>query len=440
MNILIFAKQKDIQMIKTLILTISIAAAIPASAQLTLSECQRLAHDNYPAIRQYRLTEQSRDYTVENAAKGWMPQVSLSARATYQSDVTQIPIRIPGIDMSGLGMSKDQYDASATVSQAIFDGGKIASAQRTARAEAEVSKTQTDVTLYSIRERVEQLFFGVLTIDVQSEQTQLLLNDLEISRRTVESLIRGGMASQTDADAISVERLQTEQRQGSLAAQRRSYLTMLGSFIGRELSGSTKLTTPLPSTPSPNPSTLIPNPAQRPELSMYDARLSLLNAHEKTLDTRLRPQIGAFLTGGYGRPGLNMLKDKFALYYKVGVSMTWNFGALYTRKNDKLRLATERQSVETERATFLLNNRLQRENAEGTLADLQQQITRDEEIVTLRERILATTRKKVSGGTETVNELLRKVNDVSRARLQKALHKVQLMREEQRLRTINGEL
>ena len=39
-----------------------------AQAQsLTLEECKQMAHDNYPAVKQYDLIELSRDYTLENA-------------------------------------------------------------------------------------------------------------------------------------------------------------------------------------------------------------------------------------------------------------------------------------------------------------------------------------------------------------------------------------
>lgn len=40
---------------------------------LTLDECQKMAHDNYPAIKQYGMVETLRDYNVSNATKGWLP-------------------------------------------------------------------------------------------------------------------------------------------------------------------------------------------------------------------------------------------------------------------------------------------------------------------------------------------------------------------------------
>ena len=59
-----------------------------AYAQITLEECQRKTQDNYPLVHQYGLVEKTKEYNLENAAKGYLPQFALLAKASYQSDVT----------------------------------------------------------------------------------------------------------------------------------------------------------------------------------------------------------------------------------------------------------------------------------------------------------------------------------------------------------------
>ena len=95
----------------------------------------------------------------------------------------------------------------------------------------------------------------------------------------------------------------------------------------------------------------------------------------------LRPNVGLFARGGYGNPGLNMLKDDFDAYYKVGVTLSWNFGSLYTWANDRRNIDIERQTVQSERDAFLFNTRLQTEMQSGAVDNLREQLRQDDEII-----------------------------------------------------------
>lgn len=61
-------------------------------AQLTLDECRRQAQANYPLVRRYGLIEKACEYDLSNAGKGYLPRFSLSGKATYQSDITRLPV------------------------------------------------------------------------------------------------------------------------------------------------------------------------------------------------------------------------------------------------------------------------------------------------------------------------------------------------------------
>ena len=402
-----------------------------AKAQtLTIEEAQQMARDNYPAIRQLGLTEQARDYTLQNAMKGWLPQVSVSGRATYQNKVTKLPIDVSQFGVDYDGLPKDQYDASVTVSQTIYDGGAIAANRRVASALADVQREQTNVTLYAIRERVNQLYFGILLIDEQLSQNLLLQDDLRLGLKTVESMERGGLANQTDIDAVKVEQIKTQQQEGSLRTMRQSYLRMLGTFVGKTLDTSTALQKPA------DENAVGAN--NRPELSLYFSQERLLDQRQKALNTRLMPTIEAFAQGGYGNPGLNMLGNGWDTYFRIGATVSWNIGALYTRKNDQRLLRNEREQIATARETFLFNTRLQSEQTNGQIENLRSQVVQDDEIIRLRESIRSRSERRVENGTETVNEMLRDINAVGEARQQRAIHEVQLLQEIYNLKTINN--
>lgn len=399
------------------------------AAQVTLEQCKEWAACNYPVIRQYDLVEQSRRFTVENAMKAWLPQVSVNGALSYQSDVTSLPVEVPGIDVPRLG--KDQYDVNITLSQQVYDGGAAYSAKRMAEAQGDVERGKVSVAMYDVNQRVDQLFFGVLVLDGQIAQVRVLQDDLSLSLSSVEAMVKGGVANQADVDAVKVELVKARLKETSLLTQRKTYMKMLSTFTGKDIGGGDSLVRPaMPS--------LLPTDNRRPELELYAAQNSLIDTKLKALDTGLRPHVGVYARGGYGNPGLNMLKDGFDTYYKVGLTLSWNFGSLYTRANDRRKLEAERQTVQSERDAFLFNTRLQTELQSGAIASLREQIRQDDEIITLRQRIREKAGQRVANGTETVNEMLRDINAVSDARLAKRLHEIQLLQEMYKVKHLNN--
>ena len=394
-----------------------------------MEQCKAWARDNYPVIKQYGLVEQSRRFTVENAAKAWLPQVSVSGTASYQSDVTTIPITLPGVDIPTL--SKDQYDVNITVSQQVYDGGAVSSAKCLAEAQGDVGREQVSVAMYDVNRRIDELFFGILVLDEQLKQVGVLQEDLSLSLASVEAMVKGGVANQTDVDAVKVEQVKARQREISLLMQRNTYLKMLSTFIGKDIGDGDTLV-------KPTPPVLQNGANSRPELALYAAQERLLDARLKSLNVALRPNVGLFARGGYGNPGLNMLKDDFDAYYKVGVTLSWNFGSLYTRANDRRNIDIERQTVQSERDAFLFNTRLQTELESGAVANLREQLRQDDEIIKLRRRIREKAELRVANGTETVNEMLRDINAVIDAQLGKRLHEIQLLQEMYKIKHLNN--
>lgn len=410
---------------RTLLLTAALAAFAGCRAQLTLDECKRLAHDNYPAIRQYGLIEQSRQYTVSNAARGWLPQVSATGSAAFYTDIASLPTAATALTGD---MKNELYGVSVTVSQTIYDGGAISARQRTARAQADVSRAQTDVTLYALNSRVEQLFFGVLTIDEQLRQTALLAHDLDLSLGTVMGMMRSGVANQGDVDGVRVEQVRVMQREETLKASRRAYVGMLSTFTGRQLGDSTAFARPdVEAVPATG--------CHRPELTFYSARNRLLDEQRRSLDAGLMPRLSAFGMGACHSKPLSVMKNSLLA---GGLTLTWNIGALYTRKNDLRSIETERQMNDASRDAFLFNTALESRQSNGVIESLRRQIALDDDIIGLRESICEKSEKKVMGGTETVNEMLRDINAVSEARSEKAQHELRLLQEIYNLRTINN--
>ncbi len=408
---------------------------VPAGAQtkaqaittLSLEECRQTAHDNYPVIKQYQLITQGRDYTIENAAKGWLPQLGVWSGGYAFTDLLKTNEQM---NQMGLAMKNWMANVSVSIHQKIFDGGQITAQKEIALAQADVQKHQLDVTMYAINERIDQLYFGILLLEEQLRQNELLRNDLSTSEQTIRSMMRNGVANQSDLDAIQVEQLKTVQQKEALQESRMAYLRMLGAFMGKDLNENMRLEKPLAVVSDGN------RDVNRPELSYYTSQNRLLDARRKQLDTRLRPTVSLF---GVGMAHTHISDRIHNGLLAGGISVSWNIGTFYTRKNDIRKLEVQKAWNESQRETFLFNNRLQNQETEGAIASLRKQIAQDDEIVRLRERIRSKSDKKVQLGTESVNELVRDINAVSLARAQRAQHEIMLLKEIYKQKNLNNQ-
>lgn len=431
---------------RTLLLWLAMAApaALPAAAPpdslpprpaatLTLDECQRLAQDNYPLVRRYGLLEKARHYDLANAGKGYLPQVTVTGKASYQSDATELPFDLPGI--GHIGLPRDQYQVAVEVQQTLWDGGDIRARKQQLEAASQVDVERQRVDMYAVERQVNQLYFSILLLEAQLRQNTLLQDDLTRTYDKIAAYMANGVANQSDLDAVSVEQLDTRQQRVNLEATRDAYLRMLGAFVGRRLqAGVTVLQRPVVQTAAGQG--VRGDGMGRPELAWYDAQGRQLDVRQSSLKTGYLPRFGLFVQGAYGNPGLNMLKDGFGAWYMAGVRLSWNFGSLYTLKNDRRSLDNQRRQVEVARDVFLFNTRQEAMQEDANVQSLRRQMQDDDEIIRLRGNIRRAAEAKVANGTLSVADLLTEITRENLARCAKAQHEVQLLLAQYELKHI----
>lgn len=398
-----------------------------ATAQTTLNDCQKWAAENYPLLKRYELLQATTDYTVANINKGWLPQLSAGAQATLQSDVMSLPDGLKSImSQAGYnvkGLKKDQYKVAIDVSQTIYDGGSIKAAKQAARAEGEAKARQNDVDMFAIRDRVNNLFFGILLAEdklkLNSDLQQLLLDNC----RKLEAMVKGGTATNADLDAVKAEYLNARQQQVELSSARNSYVRMLEIFTGRQIEQPLK-----------RPEAAVPEDigTQRPELSLFNAQAKQLNARSAQLDAAIRPRLSLFAQGYYGYPGYNMFEDMFShnwsLNGMIGMRLSWNISSLYTHKNEKRKLATAANEIENARDVFLFNNRLQTTQERMAVERYRKIMTDDDEIIQLRTSVRLAAEAKLSHGIIDVNGLLQEITRENTARTQQSVHEIEMLK------------
>lgn len=401
---------------------------LPAQGQtVTLDECQQLAEENYPLIKQYDLIRQTTDYTVSNIGKGWLPQISAMAQATYQSDVMTLPDVLQRmLGQQGLqakGISKDQYRVGVDINQTVYDGGLISGQKDVARLEGEVQSAQTATDLYAVRKRINDLYFGILLLDEKIQLNKDLQTLLQSNLNKLNSMLAHGVAMKSDVNTVKAEKLKAEQQATELASSRKSMTDMLSVFIGREVANLGM------------PQDVVVNTQdnKRPELQLFDSQIKLADAQEKLLNARLLPRLSVFAQGYYGYPGYNQFDAMFNRTWKlngiVGVRLSWNIGALYTRKNDCAKLSTRRGLVESARETFLFNNRLLEIQQSDGIAKYRQLIVDDKEIVSLRSDVRRAAESKLEHGIIDTNNLLQEITRENQSRIDLSTHTILMLKE-----------
>ena len=430
------------------------AYCVCLQAQITLDECQELARDNYPLIKQYGLIEQSTEFSVSNASKAYLPQVSLAAQASYQSDVASFPKEMTnaykqmGVDMKGL--NKDQYKVAVEVNQIVWDGGLTRAQKDISTAEGLVSAQSVETEMYAIRDRVNQLYFGILIIDEQLRQNDLLQELLQSNYKTVEAYFKNGVAMQSDLDAIKAEQLSVSQQRIQIESAANAYRQMLSVMTGKEFDNKTTFRTPVITisggqsignesggnvavsgsgmvNPASNMNSLSGN-NYRPELRLFDAQSEQFEAQKRAIIASTMPRLGVFAQGFYGNPGLNLFKDmtedKWTLNYIAGLRLQWNFGSFYTKKGTLKKLSIAQQQIDSRRETFLFNNSLQQLQQQVAIDKMRKMMIDDDEIIRLRTSVRRSSEAKYANGTITVNDLLRDITTESQAQLNKSLHEL----------------
>ena len=420
---------------KQFFLTLFAVVCTAASSGQSLEECRHLAREHYPEIRLYDLIAQTEQYNLSNAARAWIPQVTLSGQATYQSATPTYPeafntiLQANGIEMAGI--SRDQYKIAVDVSQHIWDGGKSKADKAIAEAETEEQRSRVDVSLYDLQSRVDNLYFGILLLDERKAQTEALIEVLASNLARLQTYYRNGVAMQADVDAVEAELLTARQSLGQVESSRASYRRMLEIFIGQPLAAENLERPAMPQLQS--------RTSARPELALFEAQESKLEAQRKAINASLMPRFSAFAQGYYGYPGLDMFKSMVSSAWTpnaiVGVRMSWNIGAFYTKRNNLEKLNAAEKQIAVQRDVFLFNTQMQTTQDDGEIARLHQAITDDSRIVELRRRVRMAAESQLKNGVIDATDLLRKISDETAAALARSTHEIELLQATYRLKT-----
>lgn len=406
----------------TLLLLLSAPALY---AQLNLDSCQQKARRNYPAIRQFDLIARSEEYNLKNASKAYYPQIGLNAIGGY---IIQGLPAFPGSEPS----NKMQFIGIGQLNQTIWDGGATSSQKQMIRANAAVDSAANEVTLFSIRDRVNQLYFGILLIDEQLKQVTLLKGNLQRNLDAAMLALQNGIAYQPDVDMVKVELIKAQQKETEYRSSRTAYIQMLSLLIAEPVAEDVTIEKPVMGDASPF-STI-----SRPELFLFDKQRLLADAQMKSVNVGYMPKIGLMGAGILIEPGTNFGASTINTLAIAGLSLSWNTAGLYRGNSSKQLSKISLDKINNLQETFLFNTQLQMTQTKNEMNKQQTLLQQDDQIVTLKESIRKSYELKYQNAMASMNDVLTAESGESEARSTRALHEIQFLMSLFNLKTITG--
>ena len=401
----------------------------PIQAELTLEHCQELARENYPVIKKYGLLEKSLEIDLSDINKSWLPSIVIYGQGTIQNITPSFPNALEdvlaqmGQEIKGLG--KLQYKVGVDLSQNIWDGGASKAKRELSRSQVEMQKASLEVELYSLRQKVENIFFAILLTREQINQSRLTLELLNANLSLLESMYKNGTAMRSDLDMVKAQMLTLKQTIIQAESSETSYRKLLGIYIGEDVSNETLVT----------PDDSMPNSlnSERPELHLFKSRLQTSESSRNLINASLMPKIGLFVQAYYGYPGFDYFKSMMTrdLSFNIlaGVKASWNIDSFYTKKNRLNKIDLDLSNIEIEREIFLFNSNLQTEKDLEVIEGLKKVMEDDAEIIELRQNVRKAAESQLRNGIIDATALLTKITDENIARLTAKLHEIQYIQQ-----------
>jgi outer membrane protein TolC len=413
------------------LLIVNIPVLHSQDSPFTLKDCYKIAYDNYPNAKQKSYYKSINSLKIDNIGVNYLPQISLKGQATYQSDVTKLEINNPMFQAPEI--SKDQYKLSLDVRQLLFDGGNTSSLKTTESKQVAVDEQKVEVDLFTLKQKINDLYFAILLLQEKKKVNELLVSDLKSRIAETESRIKNETMTVNNLYILQAQMLQTEQEIQNIENDKIGSLKMLSELIGSKISESSVL-----SKPELQQITYDNDFSARPEYKLFDYQKDQLNSYTDVVNSRVLPKISAFGQAGYGRPGLNMLDNSFKPFYMVGLNLTWNPINWNSDNNEKQIYQINQKIVDSQKETFDKNLKVVLEKYKSDVEKYEDLIKKDEELILLREKIVATTYSQLQNGTITSTVYLTELNNKTQSQLMLETHKVQLLQAKINYLTTKG--
>jgi outer membrane protein TolC len=408
-----------------LIVTISFSAI--AQKNVTLNDCYQLVETNYPLIKQHQLLENRHQIDAEIISNSKLPQFNLDAQATYQSDVIELPVAMSSIEPQ----NKDQYRATFSINQLIYNGGLTDANLKIKQGQLKTNQKQIDANIYQLKTQINQLYFSILLTQESFKLLEAKEVQLQSKLKEVKSGIKYGTLLPASDSVLEAELLKIKQQFIDVENRKSSLMETLSSLIGESLNSETQFEKPLLRTQ-------LQNEINRPELELFQLKKEEVNNYKSLISKQNLPKVNGFAIGGYGNPGLNMLDNSFQTFYTVGVKLHWNVFDWNTNKKQQEVVAINKDFIENETEVFKLNTQIELNKQQKEIEKISAFINSDIAIIKLRKKVLKTIESQLKNGVITSSVFITEFTNLFEAENTLLKHRIQIELAKANYNTIKG--
>lgn len=392
-----------------------------------LDSCYHWAEINYPKYKNLHWLQQQTQLDLKNLGNRVLPQISISGQATYQSEVTEIPISLPNLTIDPL--SKDQYRIATEISQPITDIFLQSNRRKTTQIIGNIEAEKIQTELYRLKERITQIYFNIILLKAQLKNIGVSRNLLENRITLFNSQLKQGAAQTNQNDELQIAIVQFDKKEIETLNQLSVLIKLMHQMTQKPIDENTIFVIDSIDTSHSN--------KRLPELRLLDHQNELLQAQKATLKASLLPNISAFLQVGYGRPTLNMLSNEFGDYYIGGLRINWNIQPWYNYKNDNKKNQTQLNILNNQIKQFEYQNSLTNTETKANIQKTKNLIIKDDQIIKTREKLLKNADTNLKNGTINNFQYLEAFNALEEAKNIKTINEIQLSLLETQLKLNN---
>ena len=399
---------------------------------LDIYSCFKAAENLSPLKKQDALIRTDRELNLKNISTGYLPEISIAGKATYQSDVFTLPISNPAFDIPEI--PKDQYQVTLNLQQKIFDSGVTRGQRMVQEAKSTIAENQLNADLYNVKDIVSQLYFSALifqeNLKILNQSKQTMLSQQKLIRSRVEN----GAILPSALYSIEKELASLDQQIIQAKYNHKTSLELLSQWIGGDLDENTRLSLPAAQNND------IPA-INRPELKLFSSQQQLLQSSKSLSNSKQLPYVYLFAQGGYGSPNpFNFFETKFSDFYILGIQLNWRPFNWGTTSREKQSLQVQQDEIAAKREDFERNISMNLQKEKNDNMKLHEMIEKDDNIVSLQQKIVDQYFSRMQNGAITPTDYLTEFNALTNAKVSRQIHHIQLSQSSMNLLIKSGNI
>jgi len=418
---------------KAALLVLFFAGVLMAQESITLFECHEKAIENAPRLKDREIIQQIGDLKTDQAGTNWYPSLDLNGKMSYQSDVVTVSLANEDVPVNFSEVPHDQYAINLDITQTLYDGGMTKQVKAYEQAAAAADIQQVEVDLYGLKGKVNQYYFAILTMQENRRNLEVHFENLEARYKVVKTAFENGTMVESEFKVIKVEMLKVQQSMVEVDARKKSYMEALNVICGTQIGSENELE-------KPHFEGIGGEQSGRPEYRLFELKDASMEAGKELISKKRMPVLYAYGQTGYGNPGYNMLSNNWDFYYMVGAGLRWNIWDWNSNSRDRQVIEHQQSMLQNQRSSFDKKIESLRVQEESKIEQYRKSLKLEEEVLQLQKEISEHAALRLENGTITATDYITELNKESIARINLAMHEVNLMKSIANYLNIQGNL